>query len=223
MKELSDEAFEEDIVYSSDTCVRKTILEPQGCVLALVPWEFPILETFSVVIPALLAGNSVLIKNSTDTPKIAQFMEEALESIAPGVAQKFLIESTDCNKLYENRLVNYVVFAGSYNSALDIHRELAHNDFIECNLDCGGMNIAYIGESLGNDDAVLDKALDEIMWAAFYNTGQSRHGVEQILVHENIASKVTNMISEKVFNTFVLENPMNESCNYGCIESPEQI
>ena len=55
------------------------------------------------------------------------------------------------------------------------------------------------------------------LWGAFHNAGQSRNSIKQILVDESISSDVTNMLSEKVFKLFHLSDPMDESCNYGCI------
>jgi len=115
-----------------------------------------------------------------------------------------------------------VVFSGSYQSALDIYYELAQNDFIDCNLDLGGLNLAYIDESY-SDEELLARAVEKCLWGAFYNSGQSRFSVASILVHESLAAKFTNLLSEAVYNTLVLGNPRKDSTNYGCTNLAESI
>lgn len=64
----SEQAFEPETLYHSHGIIKKTFLEPVGIVLALLPWDFPILEIINVLIPAILAGNSVLLKDNPETP-----------------------------------------------------------------------------------------------------------------------------------------------------------
>ena len=71
--------------------------------------------------------------------------------------------------LYNKKAVQYVTFDGCYESALNIHYELASNDFIDCNLDIGGLNVAYVDESVSGDH--LSAAVEQCLWGCFYNTG----------------------------------------------------
>ena len=71
MIELSEDAFEEHVVYEKNGIVKKTMLEPIGLVLALLPSDFPVLEIINRLVPAILAGNAILLKSSTDTPLIS--------------------------------------------------------------------------------------------------------------------------------------------------------
>ena len=80
------------------------------------------------------------------------------------------------------------------------------------------MNYAYIGEHCD-----LELAVEKIMWGVFYNSGQSRTSVEGILVHKNLSNKFTNMLTEKVGETLVLQDPMNPECNFGCLNYVEGI
>lgn len=57
-----------------------------GLVLALLPWDFPVLESINILVPAILAGNAVLLKDNPDTPTIASHFENALLEQAPGLA-----------------------------------------------------------------------------------------------------------------------------------------
>ena len=183
--------------------------------LALLPWDFPVLDTINVLVPAILTGNSVLLKDNPETPVFSEMFENCISQKAPGLAQKFFISTLEAQSLYKGRKINYVVFSGTYDSAIDIYYELGQNDFIDCNLDLGGLDTAYIDPSCDLEDAV-----EQCMWGVFYNSGQSRSSIESILVHQDLKNKFTNMLSEKVQSTFKLENPMNENSNYGPITWP---
>ena len=82
---LSHNAFKEDILYDSHGVLKKTLLEPMGVVLALLPWDFPVLELINVLVPSILAGNSVLLKDNPDTPLISGHFEKAMNELAPGL------------------------------------------------------------------------------------------------------------------------------------------
>jgi acyl-CoA reductase-like NAD-dependent aldehyde dehydrogenase len=89
-------------------------------------------------------------------------------------------------------------------------------------LNLGGHNIAYIDESF-EDDKLMEMAVEKCLWGVFYNSGQSRTSVEGILVHQSISSKFINMFTEKVFNTLKLQDPRDDTCNYGCVTDSDYI
>jgi acyl-CoA reductase-like NAD-dependent aldehyde dehydrogenase len=163
---LSNNVLKDDILLSNERITKKIVMEPVGIVIALLPWEFPIFDIVNCLVPAILSGNAILLKDNPDTPVLSEHFERALSDSAPGVAQKFFINPMDVQNLYKKKQVDSVVFSGTYNSALDIYLELAQNDFIENNMDIGGMNYAYIGE-----DCDLEKAVEKVMWGVFYNSG----------------------------------------------------
>lgn len=141
--------------------------------LALLPYDYPVYEIIEILVPAVLTGNSVLFKDNPHTPVMSKWFEKALEESAPGLVQHFFIDPTEAQKLYSNRMINYVTFSGTYESALDIFFELGKNDFIDCNMCIGSLNSAYIDESISEQD--LLRAAKELVWAVFYNSGQSRN------------------------------------------------
>ena len=149
-----------------------TLLEPAGRVLALLPRDFPVLEAVTCLVPAILAGNSILLKDHPGTPTIAPFFEAALQDAAPGLTQQFFVDPSDAQYVYQTRAVNYVAFSGTYQTALDVHFELGSNDFIDSSFDLGGLNFAYIDKTC--DEEMLARAAEKCLWGAFYNSGQSR-------------------------------------------------
>lgn len=112
------------MLYQANGITKKTFLEPLGIVLALLPGDFPILELVNILVPAILAGNAVLLKDNPDTPIISAHFERALKEIAPGVAERFFIDPMEVQKLYSRKCVDFVAFSGTYTSALDIFYEL---------------------------------------------------------------------------------------------------
>ena len=125
--------------------IKKTILQPIGLVLALLPYDFPVLEAILRLVPAVLAGNSVLLKSSKDTPLMAEFICQAFDDVAPGLAQSFFVDYSDTS--FYMRDIEYLTYAGSYQSSLGLSAQLAENDFIQSDMDVGGLNFAYIGAS----------------------------------------------------------------------------
>lgn len=83
--ENSDGYFDEDIIMNKNGITKKIILEPIGLVLALLPYDFPVLEAILRLVPAVLAGNSVLLKSSKDTPMLADMICSAFDDVAPGL------------------------------------------------------------------------------------------------------------------------------------------
>lgn len=103
MVDLSDTAFDEHIVYQGCGIVKKTLLEPIGLVLALLPNDYPVLEIVNRLVPAILAGNAILLKSSTDTPLLSKHFEAAFDEKAPGLAQDFFINISDANLVYSHK------------------------------------------------------------------------------------------------------------------------
>ena len=103
MINLADTAFDEKVVFQESGVVKKTMLEPIGLVLALLPNDYPVLEIVNRLVPAVLAGNAILLKSSSDTPLLSKHFEAAFSEKAPGLAQDFFINTEDAKKVYEHK------------------------------------------------------------------------------------------------------------------------
>ena len=80
--------------------------------MALLPYDYPVLEAILRLVPAILAGNSVLLKSSRDTPMISEIVSDAFDDIAPGLVQSFFVDYQDTS--YFMKDMNYLTYAGSY-------------------------------------------------------------------------------------------------------------
>ena len=101
MCNLADEALQDEIVEETEAKSKKIIYEPKGIVIALLPSDFPILSMINCVVPAILGGNAILLKDCPLTPFFSQSFEQAVQPIAPKVVQRFFMAPQDVQGLYQ--------------------------------------------------------------------------------------------------------------------------
>ncbi|KAI8600562.1 Aldehyde/histidinol dehydrogenase, partial [Dissophora ornata] len=119
--------------------------EPVGVVLIVAPWNYPYLSSLNGVLPSIIAGNSVILKHSSQTPlcgeRFAQAWTEA--GLPEGVFQCIHMSHADTESLVGNPLVNYVNFTGSVEGGHLIQKAASHK-FIATGLELGGKDPAYV-------------------------------------------------------------------------------
>lgn len=184
--------------------------EPVGTVLVLAPWNYPYLTSVNVIIPAIMAGNSVILKHATQTALCAERYSAAFESAGfpKGVFQHLHITHEQVGQTITNNGINYVAFTGSVAGGEAIQKAICGR-FIHAGLELGGKDPAYV-----RADADLLNAIENLVDGAFFNSGQSCCGVERIYVHE---SHYADFVEEFVALTkqYQLGNPMDMSTNLG--------
>ncbi|WP_439886314.1 aldehyde dehydrogenase family protein [Pseudomonas sp. MBLB4123] len=156
--------------------------EPLGVALIIAPWNYPYLTAVNAVMPALLAGNAVLLKHSAQTPLCAERMVEAFveAGLPDGVFQYLHLSHADTERLIQAPAVQYVAFTGSVPGGAMVERAAAGR-FIGTGLELGGKDPAYV-----RADADLAHAVETAIDGAFFNSGQSCCGIERIYVHESL-------------------------------------
>jgi acyl-CoA reductase-like NAD-dependent aldehyde dehydrogenase len=159
--------------------------EPLGVVLDIAPWNYPLLTAVNAVVPAVLAGNGVLLKPSRRTPLCGDQFELAFKAAgAPaGLVQSVFADHATCEALMAQPEVGHVAFTGSVFGGHAVSRTLATR-FIGATLELGGKDSAYVAE-----DADLDHAVANLADGAFYNAGQSCCGIKRIYVHRRHHAK----------------------------------
>lgn len=114
---------------------RKIEREPVGVVLVLTPWNYPLICAVNAVIPAILAGNSVLIKHSDKTPLCANHFEDtfktASENKYSNLVQALHITHAQVPTVIENSSISYVAFTGSVEGGKAVYRSVAKSRFID--------------------------------------------------------------------------------------------
>ena len=154
--------------------------EPLGVVAVIAPWNYPYLTAVNAVIPALLAGNPVLLKHSHQTPLCAERFAQAFEDagLPAGVFQFLHLSHADTARLISDPRVAGVCFTGSVEGGHAVQAALSQK-FTAAGLELGGKDPAYV-----RADANLSHAIETLVDGAFYNSGQSCCGIERIYVHE---------------------------------------
>jgi acyl-CoA reductase-like NAD-dependent aldehyde dehydrogenase len=132
--------------------------------------------------PAILAGNSVVLKHSAQTPLCAERLHEAFMTggLPEGVFQYLHLSHKDTESVIKDERINFIAFTGSVPGG-EMVEKAAAGRFIGIGLELGGKDPAYV-----RPDANLAHAVDTTMDGAFYNSGQSCCGIERIYVHESI-------------------------------------
>ena len=156
--------------------------EPLGLALIIAPWNYPYLTAVNAVMPALLAGNVVLLKHSAQTPLCAERMVEAFveAGLPEGVFQYLHLSHGETEALIRSPSIDHVAFTGSVPGGAMVERAAAGR-FISVGLELGGKDPAYV-----RADADLQHAVETAIDGAFFNSGQSCCGIERIYVHESL-------------------------------------
>ena len=156
--------------------------EPLGVALVIAPWNYPYLTAVNAVLPALLAGNAVLLKHSAQTPLCAERMVEAFREagLPEGVFQYLHLSHVATEYLIRSPSIAHVAFTGSVPGGAMVERALAGR-FVSVGLELGGKDPAYV-----RADADLAHAVETTIDGALFNSGQSCCGIERIYVHESL-------------------------------------
>jgi acyl-CoA reductase-like NAD-dependent aldehyde dehydrogenase len=151
---------------------------PLGVVVVVAPWNYPYLTAVNAVIPALIAGNSVVLKHSHQTPLCAERFFEAFASagVPVGVFQYLHLSHVDTARLMGDRRVASVCFTGSVSGGRAVVTATAAG-FATSGLELGGKDPAYV-----RSDANLAHAIETLTDGAFFNSGQSCCGIKRIYV-----------------------------------------
>jgi acyl-CoA reductase-like NAD-dependent aldehyde dehydrogenase len=184
--------------------------EPLGVVAIIAPWNYPYLTAVNGIIPALMAGNSVILKHSAQTPLCAEQFAQAFSDagLPEGVFQYLHLSHQNTEKLLGDRRVDYVNFTGSVEGGYMVQKSIS-SKFINAGLELGGKDPAYV-----RADADLDYAVENLVDGSFFNSGQSCCGIERIYVHEAVYDKFIDAFAATT-NQYRLGDPTDSSVNLG--------
>lgn len=156
--------------------------EPLGVVFTIAAWNYPYLIAVNSVIPAIMAGNAVVLKHSAQTPLCAERFAECFKEagLPSGVFQVLHLTHVDTDHVVRDQRVDFVAFTGSVQGGQSIERA-ASSRFVGTGLELGGCDPAYV-----RHDANLAHAIENLVDGAFFNSGQSCCGIQRIYVHERL-------------------------------------
>jgi len=203
--ELADIAIE-----PKDNFRRFIRRDPVGLVLALMPWNYPYLCSVNVVVPAIMAGNAVILKSAAQTPLVAESYAEAFAQagLPQGVFQVLCLAHEQVERMIRDPRVDFVAFTGSVDGGHAV-QQAAGRRFIGTGLELGGKDPAYV-----RADAFLEQTAEHLVEGVFFNSGQSCCAVERIYVHQKVWREFVDRFVELTYR-YVLDNPLHPETTLG--------
>ena len=184
--------------------------DPLGVVFVVAPWNYPWLTAVNALVPALVAGNPVVLKHSEQTPLVAKRIGEAALSagLPDGLLQVLYLDHQGVADVIEDARVAFVAFTGSVGGGHAI-QDAASKRFIGAALELGGKDPAYVCQ-----DADVVRSAANLVDGAFYNAGQSCCGIERIYVHRDVYEPFLDAFATEA-NRLVLGDPRDATTTLG--------
>ena len=184
--------------------------DPLGVVMVIAPWNYPYLTAVNTIVPAMMAGNAVILKHAAQTLLVGERFAKAFENagLPRGVFQNLVMNHAQTEKLLGSGKIDHVNFTGSVAGGRAIEKAAA-GTFMTLGLELGGKDPAYV-----LPDAKLDFAVANLVDGAFYNSGQCCCGIERVYVHEKVYDDfVEGFIAET--KNYVVGNPLDQATTMG--------
>jgi acyl-CoA reductase-like NAD-dependent aldehyde dehydrogenase len=199
-----------------DGFVRYVRRDPVGVVFTIAPWNYPYLTAVNSVIPALMAGNAVVLKHAASTLLVAERFQQAFDraELPKGVFQHLVLSHPQVGEIIGRRMANMVCFTGSVAGGKAIEAAAAGR-FVNVGLELGGKDPAYI-----RPDANLPHAIENLVDGAFFNSGQSCCAIERIYVHKTVWRDFLDGFVE-LTKKYVLGSPLDQETTLGPLVRPE--
>lgn len=210
MAEIAEAALAPIVLEDSVAFRRHIAREAHGVVLVIAPWNYPYMTAINTVAPALIAGNTVVLKHASQTLLVGERMAEAFHAagIPADVFQNIVLDHGTTSALIAARSFDFVNFTGSVEGGRAIERAAA-GTFTGLGLELGGKDPGYVME-----DADLDAAVDTLMDAAMFNSGQCCCGIERIYVHDSLFEAFVEK-SVALVSGYKLGNPLDAETTLG--------
>ncbi len=198
------------VIEESGNFERRIEREAHGVVFVIAPWNYPYMTAINTVAPALMAGNTVVIKHAAQTLLVGERMVRAFveAGVPDDVFVNVFLDHQTTSALISEGLFNFVNFTGSVEGGRAIERAAA-GTFTGLGLELGGKDPGYVME-----DADLDAAVDTLMDGATYNSGQCCCGIERIYVNEALYDAFVEKSVAWVSN-YRLGNPLEQETTLG--------
>jgi acyl-CoA reductase-like NAD-dependent aldehyde dehydrogenase len=210
MVDIAEESLADLVPKAKDGFKRFIRRDPVGVVLVVAPWNYPYLTAINTIVPAIIAGNAVILKHASQTILAGERFQQAMDRAgAPkGLFRTLVLGHDDTARIISSGSVDHVNFTGSVEGGRTIERAAA-GTFTTLGLELGGKDPAYV-----RADAKFDHAVENLVDGAFYNSGQCCCGIERIYVHENLYDKFVEHYVD-LTSKYVLGNPLDEATTLG--------
>jgi acyl-CoA reductase-like NAD-dependent aldehyde dehydrogenase len=189
--------------------------DPLGTVLVIAPWNYPYLTAVNTIIPALMAGNSVILKHASQTLLVGERFAEAMAhaNLPAGLFHNLLLDHSQTAAIIGSGRIHQVNFTGSVGAGKAMETA-ATGRFLGVGLELGGKDPAYV-----RADANLDHAVENLVDGSFFNSGQSCCAIERIYVDKQIYPAFIERFAA-LTRQYVLGNPLDEATTLGPMVTP---
>ncbi|PKM14623.1 MAG: aldehyde dehydrogenase [Gammaproteobacteria bacterium HGW-Gammaproteobacteria-2] len=189
--------------------------EPLGTVLVIAPWNYPYLTAVNSIIPALMAGNAVILKHATQTLLVGERFAQAAQhaGLPAGLFQNLLMDHAQAARVIASGQVQQVNFTGSVAGGQAMEAAAAGH-FLGVGLELGGKDPAYV-----RSDADLAHAVENLVDGTYFNSGQSCCGIERIYVDRAIYPEFVERFVA-LTRQYALGNPLDEATTLGPLVKP---
>jgi acyl-CoA reductase-like NAD-dependent aldehyde dehydrogenase len=184
-------------------------------VFVVAAWNYPYLIAVNSVVPALLAGNAVILKHSAQTPLCAERFDACLREagLPEGCFQVLHLSHADTELVIRDPRIDFVAFTGSVAGGHAVQRA-ASERFVGTGLELGGCDPAYV-----RHDADLAHAIENLVDGAYFNSGQSCCGIQRVYVHERLYDDFISGWVE-LAQRYVLGDPRDPATTLGPVVRP---
>jgi len=210
MAKIAEDTLAPIVVEESDAFERVIKREPHGVVLVVAPWNYPYMTAINTVAPALMAGNTVVLKHATQTLLVGERMVRAFTEagVPADVFQNVFLDHDTTSALIAAKSFGFVNFTGSVGGGRAMEMAAA-GTFTGVGLELGGKDPGYVME-----DADLDAAVDTLIDGAMFNSGQCCCGIERIYVHESLFDAFVEK-AVAIVKGYKLGNPLDTETTLG--------
>ena len=210
MVEIAKESLRDIPATKNDEFDNYIYKSPLGVIFVMAPWNYPIITATNTIVPALLAGNTIVIKHSSQTPRCAELISQAFDNtgLPEGVFQFVHTDHQACEKIIADPRIAHVVFTGSVRGGQEVKKYIGTR-FINVGLELGGKDPAYV-----RSDADINHAIENLVDGAMFNSGQSCCGIERIYVDQSIYKDFIDGF-KTITEQYKLGDPSKEDTNLG--------
>ncbi|WP_108860255.1 aldehyde dehydrogenase family protein [Ruegeria sp. Alg231-54] len=210
MAQIAEASLADIAVGEDETFKRYIKRTPHGVVFVVAPWNYPYMTAINTVAPALIAGNTVILKHATQTLLVGERMAQAFHSVGipEDVFQNVFLSHNTTNDLIAGNAFDFVNFTGSVGGGQAMERAAA-GTFTGVGTELGGKDPGYV-----MDDADLDAAVETLIDGAMFNSGQCCCGIERIYVHESLYDDFVAKAVD-VVKGYKLGNPLDSDTTIG--------
>lgn len=212
------DAFLADEIIRTDAEESFISHDPLGCILAIMPWNYPFWQVIRFVAPTLTAGNTALLKHAENVPGCANLLQQLFEDAGypKGCFQTILASHEEVEKLLKQNIIKAVTLTGSEKAGRAIAK-VAGENLKKTVLELGGNNACIVF-----DDADLDEYLDTMVQARMQNSGQSCIAAKRFIVCDNIYDEFLDKFQRKI-KALKIGDPSDKATYIGVLSRKDLV